>query len=141
MKGEARTTVNAPPETLFHMVSDVTRMGEWSPETFSCEWVGDATGPAVGARFKGRNRMGPAKWATTPKVVACEPGREFAFDTGMMTWRYQFEPVEGGTQVTESWDAHTFFAKASVAVWRGRQLTAGMRKTLANLKRAAEAAN
>jgi uncharacterized protein YndB with AHSA1/START domain len=47
--------VNASPETVFAMVSDLTRMGEWSPENQGGQWVKGATGPAVGAQFKGRN--------------------------------------------------------------------------------------
>ena len=47
--------INASPETVFAMVSDLTRMGEWSPENQGGQWVKGATGPAVGAQFKGRN--------------------------------------------------------------------------------------
>ncbi|MGH9050843.1 MAG: SRPBCC family protein [Acidimicrobiia bacterium] len=44
--------VDAPPEKLYELVSDVTRMGEWSPECRRCEWIDGATGPAVGARCR-----------------------------------------------------------------------------------------
>ena len=65
-RGEASVRVAAAPEKVYELVSDVTRMGEWSPETTSAEWIDGATGPAVGARFKGRNRNGVARWSTTP---------------------------------------------------------------------------
>src|SRR3954467_15899573 len=55
-RGEAAVHVDAPPETVYAVVSDVTRMGEWSPETVRCEWLGGATGPAVGANSRGRTR-------------------------------------------------------------------------------------
>ena len=37
----------APAEQVWSMISDVTRMGEWSPEAVGADWLGDATGPAV----------------------------------------------------------------------------------------------
>ena len=43
----------APPERVWELVSDVTRIGSYSPETFEAEWLDGATGPAVGAKFRG----------------------------------------------------------------------------------------
>src|SRR5436190_12858062 len=108
--GRASVHVNASPDELYALVSDVTRMGEWSPETVRCRWLDGATGPAVGARFKGSNRRGIMHWSTKPRVTAADPGREFAFVAGLMIspremtkWCYQFEPApDGGTNVTES---------------------------------------
>jgi hypothetical protein len=107
--GQAKIEVNASPTDLYDLVSGVRRMGEWSPECRHCEWIDGATGPAVGARFKGRNRHGIARWSTTPKVVAADPGREFAFvighlDRDMTKWTYQFTPNGDGTAVTESFE-------------------------------------
>src|SRR5688572_11112488 len=103
--------IAAPPERVYELVSDITRMGEWSPETVSCKWTRGATGPAVGARFKARNKgkRGPA-WFNTPVVTVAEPGREFAFNRsgpgiGSYTWRYVLEPTATGTRVTESYNA------------------------------------
>ncbi|MDQ1446704.1 MAG: hypothetical protein QOI20_3168 [Acidimicrobiaceae bacterium] len=142
MKGEARTTVNAPADRLWSMVSDVTRMGEWSPETHRCEWVDGATGPAVGAKFKGANRLGVARWSTTPKVTECEPGRVFAFDTGSTLWRYQFNDRADGTstEVVESFETHgpALLELAYAVVFRERQLQKGLERTLRSLKTAAE---
>src|SRR5207248_10883503 len=110
--GEAQLYVDAAPEVVYGVVTDVTRMGEWSPETTKCVWLDGATGPAVGARFKGSNRRGIAVWSTKPRVVVAEPGREFAFVAGLMIspremtkWRYEFQPApDGGTDVTESFE-------------------------------------
>jgi hypothetical protein len=52
----------ASTERVWDLVSDVTRVGEFSPETFEAEWLGGASGPEVGARFRGhvrRNGRGP----------------------------------------------------------------------------------
>ena len=108
----------APPERVWDLVSDVTRVGEFSPETFEAQWLGGATGPAPGVRFRGhvkRNGRGPVYW-TVCTVTACEPGREFAFSVGgprgtiVNTWRYQLEPAAGGTDVTESFELPATFA-------------------------------
>ncbi len=104
----ASAVVEAAPEKVWALVADVTRMGEWSPECAECSWVDGATGPEVGARFRGRNKRGPlARWSTTCTVTACEPGRSFAFSVGdpdspETLWRYSFVPATGGTMVTET---------------------------------------
>ncbi|MFM8383175.1 MAG: SRPBCC family protein, partial [Actinomycetota bacterium] len=54
--------VAAPPERIWAMVSDLPRMGEWSPENQGGEWLNGATGPAVGVRFKGQNKNGKKSW-------------------------------------------------------------------------------
>ena len=107
--GEARARIAAPPQTVWALVADVTRMGEWSPETTSCEWLDGVTGPAVGARFKGHNKRGWSKWSTTCEVTACDPGREFSFVVGgsrdpQTVWTYLFVPIRGGTEVRESFE-------------------------------------
>jgi len=73
--------IAAPPEDVYTLVADITRMGDWSPECRQCTWTGGATGPAAGARFKAPNqgRRGPS-WFNKPTVTTAEPGREFAFN-------------------------------------------------------------
>jgi hypothetical protein len=79
------------------------------PGDLRAGWLDGATGPAVGAKFRGhvkRNGRGPTYW-TTCTVSACEPGREFAFGVGpsdkpMNVWRYRLQPSGDGTDVTES---------------------------------------
>src|SRR6516165_10556761 len=99
----------AAPDKVWALVSDVTRIGEFSPETFEAEWLDGATGPAVGALFRGhvrRNEIGPVYW-TTCRVTDCEPGREFGFDVLVGSrpanhWHYRFAAQGDGTDVTES---------------------------------------
>src|SRR5262245_25140900 len=100
--------IAASPEDLWTRVSNIERMGELSPEATGGSWLGGATGPAVGAKFKGENRNGKKKWSTAAKVVECEPGRVFAFDVTagpfkIARWTYRFEPADGGCRVTEVW--------------------------------------
>ncbi len=142
----------ASADRVWELVSDITRIGEFSPETFEAEWLGDATGPAVGARFRGhvrRNGRGPVYW-TVCRVTACDPGREFAFAVTVPggktvnTWRYQLEPGAGGTAVTESFELpdtpllRLYWMAAGFA--RGRTNVNGMRVTLEKIKAVTESA-
>lgn len=109
MKGSVTVRMAAPPDQVWQLVADVRNTGKFSPEVMEAEWLDGATGPALGATFRGhvkRNEIGPVYW-TTCKVTACEPNREFGFavligDRAVNNWHYRFEPVEGGTDVTES---------------------------------------
>ena len=65
VEGRATVHIDAPPEKVYAMVSDVTRMGEWSPETHTCRWIDGATGPAVAATWK----------APRPKAARRDVGR------------------------------------------------------------------
>jgi hypothetical protein len=142
--------MDATPAAIWDLVSDVTKIGRYSPETFEAEWLDRATGPAVGARFRGhvkRNGKGPIYW-TTCTVTASDPGREFAFGVGssdrpLNTWRYQLEPVGEGTDVTESFQlAPTAALRLYWAVlgWsRGKTNRNGMRTTLERIKAEVEA--
>jgi uncharacterized protein YndB with AHSA1/START domain len=135
----------APPEQIWELVSDVTRIGEYSPETFGAEWLDGTTGPAVGARFRGhvkRNGKGPTYW-TTCTVLVSEPGNEFAFGVGpadkpLNVWRYRLEPAADGTDVTESFDlARTHMLRLYWALFgwaRGRTNRNGMRTTLERIR-------
>ena len=81
MQGEVTVHMDAPVERVWDLVSDVTRIGEFSPETFEAEWVDGASGPAVGAKFRGhvkRNQKGPTYW-TECKVTVCDPNKAFEF--------------------------------------------------------------
>lgn len=141
--------IDAPAETLFDLVANIENTGRFSPETFEAEWLDGASAPAVGVRFRGhvkRNGRGPVYW-TTCRIVACERPREFAFAVEgggrtVNTWRYTFEPVEGGTEVTESFQLAPSLPLRLywlLAGWaRGRTNREGMRATLEAIKAVAE---
>jgi hypothetical protein len=97
--------VACSPEELYDLVSDVTRMGAWSPVCKDC-WWDEGAGPEVGAWFTGRNELPERTWETRSEVVAADRGREFAFivNGSWTRWGYVFTPVDGGTQLTESWE-------------------------------------
>ncbi|MBA3523783.1 MAG: SRPBCC family protein [Geodermatophilaceae bacterium] len=97
--------VAASPESLYDLVSDVTRIGEWSPVCRAC-WWDDGDTATVGAWFTGRNELPGRTWETRSVVVAAERGQEFAFVVGgaLVRWSFTFVPVGEGTRVTESWE-------------------------------------
>ena len=112
MRAAVTVHIDAPPAEVWDLVSDITKMGEYSPEVVEAEWLDGATGPAVGAKYRGhvkRNEMGPTYW-TTCKITECVPGEVFEFavvmrDRPVNVWRYEFAAAEGGgTDVTESFD-------------------------------------
>ena len=149
MQDSVTVHMDAPPDEVWALVSDVTQIGRYSPETFEAEWLDGADGPAEGATFRGhvkRNGRGPTYW-TTCKVVACEPGKEFAFAVGPdnmnNTWRYVLEPKDGGTDVTESFQlSNSLPFKVYWALagrWRGKTNREGMRTTLERMKAVVEA--
>lgn len=140
--------VEAPAEVVYDLLSDVTRMGEFSPENTGAEWLGGATGPLVGARFKGANRLGSLRWTTKPTVTAADRGRLFAFEVpgrAGSTWTYTFDPVPGGVRVTESMhqDRVTplpirFLQRRAGVTDRAEHLRAGMALTLDRVAAVAE---
>ncbi|MEH3153834.1 MAG: SRPBCC family protein [Gordonia paraffinivorans] len=102
--------VDADPDTVYSVVSDVTRTGEWSPICEACWWdEGDEPGPdgpREGAWFSGRNKTPSRTWETRSLVVAAERGREFAWLVGgkFARWGFLLRPVDGGTELTETWE-------------------------------------
>jgi len=151
MDGSVTVHMAAPAMKIWELVADVRNVGRFSPETFEAEWLDGATGPAVGARFRGhvrRNEIGPVYW-TTCRVTDCEPGREFGFDVlagdrALNHWHYRFTPSGDGTDVTESFrlaDAPALRVYAAVlGPLRRRRNVRDMRKTLNRIKDAVEAA-
>ena len=142
--------ISTSPGRVYGLVADLTRMGQWSPECERVEWADGTTVAAAGARFTGHNRGGPfrlMRWSRRGRVLAADPGREFAFITEeggreCTLWRYRFEPVEGGTQVTESYEVRWIPPWArilDVPTNRHRELREAMAHTLEQLKAAAEA--
>lgn len=146
---EVSVWMDAPAAQVWDLVSDVTRIGEFSPETFEARWTRGSTGPEVGGYFKGhvkRNGVGPTYWSAC-RVTRCEPERLFEFSVGTGTttlnnWGYRLEPQEGGTLVTEyyrlepAWFTRAYWA--ALGRLRGRTNRAGMRATLQAMKSVVE---
>lgn len=150
LTGEVTMHIKATPEKVWDLISDVTRIGEFSPETFEARWTRGATGPALGATFKGhvkRNGVGPTYW-TPCTVTACVPGEVFEFAVGLSpenainNWGYRLQAENGGTRVTEyfrltpAWYIRGYWLL--LGRLRGRTNERGMRTTLERMKAVVE---
>jgi uncharacterized protein YndB with AHSA1/START domain len=104
---EAQTWIDAPPERVWALVTDLGQMPSMSDELQSVEWQGGVTGPAVGRSFLGRSgHEALGEWETTSYVVECEapgPGPGVLAwavadpDEPSALWRFTLEPRDGGT--------------------------------------------
>ena len=143
--------IKASPQAVWDAITDVTRMGEFSPECHTCTWKDGATAPAVGVRFEGQNRNGEKEWSTEAEITQCDEPKVFAFDgvfgdLRFSHWRYEIEPVDGGaaSRVTESWTDgrpdEILEATAAISGVSDRVThnTAGMEHTLERLAAAVE---
>ncbi|HEY6473232.1 MAG TPA: SRPBCC family protein [Acidimicrobiales bacterium] len=147
---EVELEIEAGAGLLYDMVSDLPRIGEWSPECERVEWEGDLEVPTKGTTFVGHNAVGPGRrirYSRHGEVLAAERGKEFTFITDeggrpSTLWRYRFEPTANGTKVTEGYEVRwipTWARIIDVPLNRHKELLEGMRTTLARLKVAAEA--
>lgn len=150
MDASVTVAMAAPAQAVWDLVADVRNTGRFSPEVMEAEWLDGATGPALGAKFRGhvkRNEIGPVYW-TTCRVTACEPGREFGFevligDRPVNNWHYQFTPTpDGGTDVTESFRLNQNVLTKVFGIFGGqlrkRRNIRDMRKTLDRIKAVVE---
>jgi hypothetical protein len=146
---EVSVDVAAAADAVYALISDVRRMGEWSPECVRCEWLDGADRAAVGARFRGHNRIGVRRWSTVSTVVAAEPDRSFAFRVAAVglpvaEWRYTVTTIPGGCRVSETWTdsrggvIRTLGRLATGVGDRAAHNRRGMEATLARIKAAAE---
>lgn len=142
----AAVDIAADPARVWSVVSDVTRMPEWSPELRRLYPVGGRR-PRVGMTMIGINRRGLVAWPTTSKLVRLEPERAVAWRTreSGATWTYELEPSGSGTLLTGRRDlpAFTMATRLMAPVIGGAaghddELADGIRRTLENIKAAVE---
>lgn len=142
-------TIQASPEAIYELISDITRTGEWSPENTGGRWLGGAGRAKVGARFVGSNHRGWRRWWTVCTVTEAEPGRRFTFEVAFAVvpisrWSYELSPSGSSTVVTETWTDRrpTWFARTASPLMGTGDLrahqTENIRTTLTNLKQVAE---
>ncbi len=148
---EASRDIAASPSAVYAALTDITRMGEWSPETYRAEWNEGYDAPAVGAEYTGHNRHGDKEWSIVAEIVELVPNERFFFnckvrDFVYSKWGYAIEETDNGCRVTEyNQDLRPEQAKVASATISGVEdrLThnlAGMEKTLERLAAALEEA-
>ena len=147
---EVTEQIDAPPEQVWALVGDPVELAGLTAECTSMAWVGRSTGPAVGARFRGRNRSGWRRWSTSCVIVRYEPGSEIAWDVAVgplavARWSYRVEPEGRGTTVRETFeDRRGVIVRTTSPLVRGTRDTEGrnranMTATLVRVKARAEA--
>ncbi len=145
---EASIEIDATPQDVWAVVSDLKRMGEWSPQCRTMRVLGGVV--EEGTKTININRKGMLVWPTTSKVVKFQPNKSIAFRVveNRTIWSYELQSTAGGTKVNESREAPTGTTKVSQflikTVLGGNddfevELIEGMNTTLARIKAAAEA--
>ena len=150
--GQVTVHVEAPPDAVYALVADVTRIGEFSPECRGAAWLDGATEARRGARFRVRNVANKvSRWSRRCEVLTADPGREFTFQTvptalypDATVWRYRLEPADGGTEVTESYEIVKLPPRWLGALYlrllpHHADMRPHMQRTLGAVKRTAEA--
>ena len=139
--------INAPVAKVWSLVSDLSRMPQWSPQ---CR-IMKALGPIrPGTRTINLNRRGMLFWPTTSVITEVVPERKFAFRIPINTsvWSYELEPTATGTRLIETRHAENGVTAVSTAVTKvalggvdsfEQELLEGMSQSLARIKAAAEA--
>jgi uncharacterized protein YndB with AHSA1/START domain len=104
---EVAIHIDAPPDRVWPLLTDIDLPARFSGEFQGARWLDGRAGPAVGARFAGRNRhQAIGEWETTCVVVACEEGRVFAWAVGepehpSASWSFELEPEQGGSRLRQ----------------------------------------
>ena len=142
--------IRAPAQVVYDLVADPMRMADWSPECVHCRWIGRATEPAVGARFRGTSRNGWRRWRTTSTIVDLRPAELFAWDVSyfgqpVARWEYRIQPHAEGVALVESVQDHRGALLRAVSPYitgsrdRAERNADTMESTLQAIKAAAEA--
>ncbi|GAA2094001.1 SRPBCC family protein [Streptomyces albiaxialis] len=101
-------TVQAAPAAAYRVISDPPAMVRLAEEAHRARWLDGAATAEVGARFRGHNRNGRRRWATTCRVTDADPDRRFAYEVSaplgipVARWQFDIESAPGGCAVTES---------------------------------------
>ncbi len=141
----ATVEMNAGPDEVWRVVSDLARMPEFSPELRKAFVLGR---PGLGANVIGINRRKAVVWPTSSKVVRWEPGRAVAWKTreSGATWIYELEPTATGTAVTCRRElprvtVATYLLGPALGGVKGHdtELAAGIRTTLERIRASVEA--
>ncbi|MGG7100766.1 SRPBCC family protein [Rhodococcus sp. 24CO] len=139
----ASAYIEATPDAVWVLVSDLEGMGRFSPENTGGAWTSGKPG-TVGATFKGTNKHGPVRWSTRCTITEVVGGQKFAFEVAesKARWSFLVESSGTGTLLTET---REIFATAPLYVRmlsgsgvlgrdRDHIMAAGIDTTLARIK-------
>ena len=143
---QAEIEINAPVSTVWSLVSDLSRMPQWSPQCRVMKLLGPLR---PGTRTLNLNRHNLLFWPTTSVITEVLPERKLAFRIPINTtvWTYELEPTATGTRLVETRHAEKGVTAASTAITKAAlggvdtfetELLKGMNQSLARIKAAAE---
>jgi len=137
--------IPAPPEKIFALLKDASRHQDFDGSGTVRDAHGEPAPLELGSKFGMNMKLG-IPYSMVSTVVEYDENRRIAWQprpsypianklAGGRIWRYELEPVEGGTRVRESWDIthEAALSKPAVRPARGRTREA-MTKTLERLE-------
>lgn len=145
---EDSVDIAAPPAAVWPLVSDLTRMPEWSPQVRSTRLRSGFDEVGLGAQFTNQNAQGELVWVTHAEVVGYD-AEEIAFriEENYVVWAFSLESTADGTRLTQRRETPDGISDLSFELTDGfmggqekftETLRAGMRQTLVRIKAAAE---
>ena len=122
--GHTEATTTASPEVVWRIITDVTRVREYSHECRGAHWKGSARTASPGVRFRGTNRSGPFIWSRSCVFTVVDEPRTLAWKTvGLWAnvdsteWRIDLEPTETGTRIVQSYNVVHVAPGAEQVYW------------------------
>lgn len=148
---ESRIDIEAPPERVWALISDVRNIADWSPQVTSTRLRAGFEECALGTQFTSRNVHGELEWTTHGEIVRFSPGSEIAFrvEENWVIWGFQLAATATGTELVQRRETPEGVSQLSQDLTDGfmggtdqfaEALRAGMRQTLEAIKAAAESA-
>ena len=142
----AEIDIAAPVSKVWSLVSDLSRMPQWSPQCRMMKLLGPLR---PGTRTLNLNRRNLLFWPTTATITEVVPERKLAFRIPLNTsvWSYELEPTATGTRLVETRHAENGVRAVSTAVTKAalggvdsfeKELLEGMNQSLTRIKAAAE---
>ena len=95
---QAELDIDAPPEKVWALVSDLSLMPRWSPQCRLMKTFGPLR---AGAKTFNLNRRNLMFWPTTCQLTEVVPEQKLAFrvNGNNTVWSYELEPTATGTRV------------------------------------------
>ncbi|MFM7535977.1 MAG: SRPBCC family protein [Acidimicrobiales bacterium] len=114
--------IPAAPEVIFELLADPSKHSVFDGSgTVRASRPDAPTRLTLGAQFGMDMKMG-VPYRMTNTVVEFEENRRIGWrHVGGHVWRYELEPVEGGTKVTESFDMTTAKSPLMLRLMRAPQ--------------------
>lgn len=123
LNGHTSEYVEASPDTVWQVLTDITRVGEWSHECHTGAWIDGSTHAAVGARFRGTSRSGRVQWSRSCTVHLCDAPHEFGYRTNgrllrdSTEWLWTLRPEGTGTRLVQHYRIRNLPVWADRLVW------------------------